>query len=354
MAKYIFLDTNIYLHYKPVEQLDLERFGNECVLVVPRVILGEINKHKDTHASDSIRKRARSICRRIHAWDDAKAVSDRLGFEFCIAIPRPDQHNLEPSSSDDQFLSVILDYNAAVDDKLLISNDSNLCLTAKHLGIHVHEIEDKYRLPSAIDPVEQENQRLKQEVDLLKNARPRLEIGLISNQDSRQIEPNPIFRLRKPKEELTDAEINEAMQNIRNKVDEKRRAYSGQPLLYLHASMLSREDIETFHEQLADYPEQYMQYLLAKRDHLKKRIIKFIIGITNVGTSPAQNVDIYLHFPDGFDIYEEEDMPQSPQPPQLPDEPVSKVQRMLGQMSLGINRFNPIVRSRPRVGGNSS
>ena len=57
-------------------------------------------------------------------------------------------------------------------------------------------------------------------------------------------------------------------------------------------------------------------------------MFRFTIGIANVGTAPAQNVDIYLYFPDGFELYEEKDIPSVPEEPHLPEKPMSAIERL--------------------------
>jgi hypothetical protein len=324
MTKYIFLDTNIYLHYKPVEQLSLERFGTDCTLVVPRVILGELNKHKDTHSSQNIRNRARSVCKIINQWSVAKSVSGVFGFEFGIKTSSPQDHGLDSSSCDDRFLSDILEHPAALADKLLITNDSNLCLTAKHLGITVEELDDQFKLPIEPDPLEQENARLRRELDQLKNARPQLKIGLISDKSNLEVDANPVFLLEPDKTELTNEEIDRQVEEIRRSLGGKYitpQQDHNSPMALLEIMRVSTEDISKYHRRLDEYPAVYRKYLLKLREFKCKPKCKFTIGIYNSGTAPAQNVDIYLHFPDGFELFEEEDVPHEPREPELPQKP---------------------------------
>lgn len=330
MGKYLFLDTNIYLHYKPVDELGLKRFGEGCTLVVPRVILEELNKHKDSHSSKTIRDRARNVCKSIHEWDDSKSVSDTLAFEFDIKTPSPQQHGLDPSSCDDRFLSGILEHPAPLADKVLLSNDSNLCLTAKHLGIVVDEIDECFKLTAELDPVEKEAHRLKRELDQLKNARPRLEIGLTVDGSPLDVEANPVFPLRPRKSGLSDEEIERQVEEVRSSLREKYTFFRPKTSLAMPLAMgISSKEISSYRQQLDGYPDIYRKYLQARRSFLRQPMFRFTIGIANAGTAPAQDVDIYLHFPDGFGLFEEKNIPSEPPEPPLPQKPMSEMERIL-------------------------
>ncbi len=326
MGKYVFLETNIFLHYKPVNQLELERFGEGCTLVVPRVILGELNKHKDSHSLKTIRNRARAACKSIHAWSDSKSVSDTLAFEFNIKTSSPEEHGLDPQSKDDRFLSDILEHSADLADKILLSNDSNLYLTAKHLDISVEEIDERFRLPAEPDTVEKENRRLKREIDQLRNARPRLEIGLVGDESRLDVNANPVFPLHKGGSELTDEEIERQVEAKCRSLRGKYISLSSQQGSTTVLGMgVSARDIEFHNQELDAYPDKYRLYLQERREFLTHPFFRFTIAIANVGTAPAKNVDISLHFSDGFELFEEGNLPSAPREPNLPKKPLSAV-----------------------------
>lgn len=69
-VKVLFLDTNVYLHCRSVEEIDwLQLIGADSVeIVVPRVTLHELDKQKNSHASSKLRERARSVLKKLEAW----------------------------------------------------------------------------------------------------------------------------------------------------------------------------------------------------------------------------------------------------------------------------------------------
>ena len=59
MHKKVYLDTNIFLHYQPFDQINWPEVSNadSVIIVFPPVIIRELNTHKDTHPLPHIKKR---------------------------------------------------------------------------------------------------------------------------------------------------------------------------------------------------------------------------------------------------------------------------------------------------------
>ena len=323
MAKYLFFDTNIFLHYQDVEKLKLEQqYGKDIILVVPRVILGELNKHKDSHKFAKIQKRARSVCKKIQAWDESGQVTNSIQFRFVVKASDPKKHDLNPDSVDDRFLADILEFDAPQEDKILVAADMNMILTARHLGIITEEIDENFKLPSNLDPLEKENRELQRKLNRLQNALPKLEVGLIVPENDSDVEPNPVFQISKP-ELISDAEIEDGVSHL--KLERFTPTENASPIAYFG---ISQEEIGQYHEKLSHYPDRYKQYLYELREHQKRCGIYFQIAIINNGTAPAENVDVSFRFPDGFDMYLEDDLPDSPCKPDLPQKPMTMAERL--------------------------
>lgn len=67
--KVLFLDTNIYLHCRLVEEINWPQpVGADSVeIVVPRVTLHELDKQKNINASSKIRERVRSVLQKLES-----------------------------------------------------------------------------------------------------------------------------------------------------------------------------------------------------------------------------------------------------------------------------------------------
>ena len=71
MEKVVFLDTNCYMHYRPIEEIDWEAVlgGSPVRIVLPRVVMNELDKHKDSHPQSKMKERVRRTLRHIEEWE---------------------------------------------------------------------------------------------------------------------------------------------------------------------------------------------------------------------------------------------------------------------------------------------
>ena len=67
MSKIVFLDTNVYLHCQPFYQVNwLDIVGAKAVtIVLPPIIIRELNKHKDTSSRPRVRRRAGATLKKL-------------------------------------------------------------------------------------------------------------------------------------------------------------------------------------------------------------------------------------------------------------------------------------------------
>jgi hypothetical protein len=102
-------------------------------------------------------------------------------------------------------------------------------------------------------------------------------------------------------------------------------------------SRISREEYDRYNEGVDAFLLGYEIYLREAwaANLLGKRTINFQIEIANSGTSPADDVDVHLHFPDGFTLSTEG--PELPEPPRPPHPPMTASQML--SASLGYSRM---------------
>ena len=92
---YIFLDTMVYLQIKAFDDIDWRKLLEaEWVTIINLpIIIGEIDKHKDTHSNQKIRKRSKSIGKIFHALfeSDLEAVlHDHVTIKYEAIEPKID------------------------------------------------------------------------------------------------------------------------------------------------------------------------------------------------------------------------------------------------------------------------
>ena len=131
--KTIFLDTNIFLHYEPFDQIKwLEIVQAEsATILIPPVTIRELNKHKDYHSQPRVRNRAGEVLKRLLALFESPAgtsLRDNINIVFEDRDPVIDfaAHQLSPDIQDDHLIASILMYQneAAGTETVLVTSDA--------------------------------------------------------------------------------------------------------------------------------------------------------------------------------------------------------------------------------------
>lgn len=88
---------------------------------------------------------------------------------------------------------------------------------------------------------------------------------------------------------------------------------------------ISEEDKIKYNQELQTYIGSYEYYLHDLYDYhiMKSLTTEFEFELNNDGTVPAEEIDIYFHFPDGFKLYGSKSYPAEPEIPREPYKPRS-------------------------------
>jgi hypothetical protein len=65
------------------------------------------------------------------------------------------------------------------------------------------------------------------------------------------------------------------------------------------------------------------------------------IILVNEGSSPADDVDIFMHFPDGFELFEEDDYDKEPEAPKPPRKPKSILEQATAGFPMDHHLYSP-------------
>jgi hypothetical protein len=336
----------VYLHYRSLEDLDLPALlsAESVTVVVPRITLRELDKHKNTHQLSRIRDRARRILQKIEKWT-AGSTPIRPGVvaEFYPGTPSINyaEHGLNPEWSDDVLIASVLQYKQAHADEtvVLITQDSGPTLTASHLNITVLQLPEEYRLAPESDPLEIENQELSKALARLQNALPQLLVCFAGSED-------PITFARfavSPPPVSMEAEIAKTLADLKSKLP-KRYPPPAAPVTEPHAlgeiqTLLSNllsihpippDEYERYNREVEAFLVKYENYMRATWavNAAARCSIQFQIEIRNIGTAPADDVDVELHFPNGFRLFSKDELPDAPEEPRPPRQPRTKTEMM--------------------------
>lgn len=330
-----FLDTMIFLHFQPFDQLDWTSILNakHVTIVIPPIILRELNKHKDNHPLSKIRDRAQRVIGRVlELFKDAYTANVRRGIDVMHEPVEPkldfEAHNLDPKSGDDVLLAAVLYATIERPDTnvVIVTDDPNLILKSRQYGIATLRLSKDFKLPDVLDGYQREIQELERTVQELKNRSPLLRLGFDTGSD------HVTFTLIRPSV-TTEEEIEQAVRELQDQYPkmpvpdpgpvEKSPPKKGVSLLEL-AKLFEAFGGYTVQERV-DYNAKLDKFFSAYRDYLRRnseyldikaRTIALDILVHNEGTAPGEDLDIHMHFPDGFSLATDDvKRPTKPRPP---------------------------------------
>ncbi len=181
---YCFLDTNIFLEFKPITEIPWCKAldSAKVSLVVTSVVVRELDKHK-TNPSKRKQKRAKAALTFLENADVSGNHELCQNVSLHFERPEPNQdtldaNNLSTSVPDDILIAKAIECAALNQSHTVavVSGDFGVRLKARGVNLCV-PILDEFRLDPETDPLVKENQELRNELQNLRNARPKLEFG---------------------------------------------------------------------------------------------------------------------------------------------------------------------------------
>lgn len=136
--KYLFLDTNIYLHYQDFLQIPWNKvleIDEECTVVVVPKVHAELDEKKDS-AKGRIQRRAKKISSKLYDIL-MKHETTKIPVVRCKA-PNPteeDKRMLDLSRSDNVIILSAIKSGWNNEDIVIISADKNIQFTAEDFGL---------------------------------------------------------------------------------------------------------------------------------------------------------------------------------------------------------------------------
>lgn len=344
--QFMFLDTNIFIHFVDFEQIDWKKISgstDEVVLMIAPIVLEELDRHK-YNKNKRIAQKVKKLLPKLE-----NAISDQSSYKYEVRllINRPKdalflENSLDKSVQDDHLLASFIEFRqqlAETDKAFFITHDVGPRLKAKSLSIDVIPMDDKYLLPNEPDEFEIENKALQKELSALRHRAPKVAFTFFDQSvlktyrrnklpDSKDafIE-NELKFVQADYPYLTYQSVNEHITN---------NPLSGlfsSPLFAIPQSEIDdyNRDLDVFFKKYEDYAEDLYEEGVFKNNAIK---IEFRIG--NSGTAPAEDIDVDIHFPDGFDLLMESDFPKrktKPNPPSKPNRGIGNFRMPLSPTS---------------------
>ncbi|PYK00858.1 MAG: hypothetical protein DME23_05885 [Verrucomicrobia bacterium] len=365
---YLFVDTNVLLHYRRLEEIDwltLSKSGEVVIVLCPAVIR-ELDHHKVTHPQNKFRKRAQEIITSLHSrlsGVDADVIRDGVRLEFLAEDPDLDfgAHKLRPELTDDWMIAsgIVWKQKHPNDETRIVSADLGISIKARVSGIPVFAPLETDKLAEELDSDEKRLMQLQKELAEIRNTLPSLSLCFWREPQGQNFVR---FCIQSPV--TYDAEsVAEELARIRSKhpllpPPDKRGRVRLSELERIKQQLsgelslpITQEDADRYNSSLGKFYQSYEAYLRNLHDHRNKELLKIVFetGLENGGSAPAEDVDIHLHFPDGFQLFDGDDLvPEAPEPPSPPNRPGT-----FGFGDFGLRAFQNIRLAQsviPRVG----
>jgi rRNA-processing protein FCF1 len=343
-----YLDTNTFLHYQLFTEVDwCEELKSSCVvLIVCSAVLSELDKKKFSDSDSRIRNRAKKVISKLSEIASQNEVRTNVQLLFLTNEPKIqwEHEGLDPGIIDDRIIGTILSEEGTKRGAVLMTADLGLRLKAQARGIQCHTLSEQMMLPTKT-PEEEEIGKLRERLQRFEHRLPKLSLKLLSQG---KIADFAEFSLKKLAP-LTQADIEAEVAKIRNQqqkfVPPSRGV--GAVLASLSAGF-PQSEIDRYNKEIEEYAKQVRDYLKGKWVHreLLSRTLRLRFALVNNGSSPGEDIDIFLHFPDGFKLVDNEGLPKGPTAPQQPTPPRTMIEMFqdMGRLNIPyLPRISPSV-----------
>lgn len=321
-----FLDTNSLIHFKMFSEINwLKELSSKNIdLIICPTVLQELDRMKFAELDIDIRNRCKKIIAKLSEYQNGSIVRNNVKIFFIEKEPKInwDIEGLSPNIPDDRILGSISEF-VSDKDSVLISSDLGLKLKAKARNIKTHSLNDNLLIKVKKDDKEKELIKLKQKIIYLEKRLPKLSLKIIENESSSEFIKFS-FDIVKPYDPTeSDNIINQMKETLKyNPPKSDNNIYSG---LLAQFSIPSDDEVVRYNKNVEKYLKDLKKYYHEVWNHkdIFSRIFEINLILINDGSEPAVDIDIFLHFPDGFEMFEKDGMPSKPQKPEEPARPRS-------------------------------
>ncbi len=326
----IFIDTNILIKFKPITEIDWKKFvGDDVEIIITPIVISELD-NKKIHSNQKIREKARKSIQLIEKIRNSiDRILERTTKITFINEPLDEiftSNRLNDQKADDRIIASVIETKLNKEKVILISDDTSLRTRANEFyNIEVLNLPEAFEINIIEDEKNIKIKVLENAIKDLKNKEPKLSITFpnnaltkvcfIKNKDNKReeyIESNMknVYD-RYPKEVYKDTSIKSGSEFIAGLLTNSIVLNFGKP---------TEEDVIEYNKKLDDFYSNYKRHLSDHFDYNNDRnligSISFIVH--NTGTQPADDIRIFLHFPDGFNVLEEHELPRKPVAPSAP------------------------------------
>ena len=290
---YLFADTNLFLHYKPLDQIDWSKLGDfdSIEVVVCPPVQREIDTLKggrEGRRSERARRTA-SILLEIaqHGPQQQRTASPNVMLDLYVTSqPKQDlADKLDYSQNDDRLIGHLAQFieDNPSSDAHLLTRDSGPVLKAKNLGIPYKIIPDEWLLPPEPDDRDRKIQQLTRQLEESQAQEPKFNFSC-----------DQMSADRPGKVEITYGVFQTLTPRERDQLSERlRKRY---PPTVVNPNRISAEAISNYTER--DYPAWISEcrkrmdgvHSVVQEEHCPE----LTVSIQNIGSRPARDALIEI------------------------------------------------------------
>jgi hypothetical protein len=308
--KFAFVDTSIFLHYRPFDELDwLSLLGAKSVtLVTAPITVTELDQKKDD-SKTKLRERAASVLKKLEMlWSAGGDSEVRPGVKIRLLHAEPaidyTARHLDYRSQDDRLLASVLEFRDSHPGATvaIVTGDFGLRVKGRAHDLEVASLPEELKLSDEPDPDEKRIKELEREIRELKHAMPKLHVAFRDGGNLLEVTLRPPLM-------FSDEEIRAEKKLIRLKhkkigPEPETPGVPGVQEMFARLFPPSKEAVDRYNDDLDKFYANYDRWLSSKgyRENLLRRTVRLELILENVGTAPANDIHIFLHFPDGFEL----------------------------------------------------
>jgi hypothetical protein len=308
METFAFYDTNVLLHFEFFDQVDWHRIlgVDEVTLVFAPVTLSEVDRH-GWSGSRRERTRAKAIVKKVLALGlSTIPVRLRPGVWVVALDSEPAdsvyaKHRLQTQSADDRLIASFVSFREVhPDDRVLIlSADAGLHTKARSRRIEAVVPPDRLALPDEPDDVDRGLQKARRELAEAKRAMPDLNLTFGGRSTHARFD----VQLVRTFDDTTLGQLQEAWRKRYPHIEPTPQSlldpFGGEirfPSFEGLPGYTSPEQAQKYNADVDQLRAIYEAYLKLWPSEINRRLrtLKFTLVLENIGTAPADDVDVEL------------------------------------------------------------
>ena len=309
------IDTNVYIYFRLFTDCDWKKLleCDDLTLLITPTIIGEIDKLKNDSRKFA-NKRARELGAIFDKIDSGSSTAFGIKIDFPEQSIRDfdwDAYNLDKSRSDDNIIAELLSINDLNNKICIVTEDSLMKRKAKARKITPITPPEEWRREQK-DPRDKKIAELQA---LIEQKIPEVKLRLLDRNENKGKDTLELI-IEIPEIKLIDDkyienELSQIKREIKDRLNE--RSYF----------LLSSGTIKRYEDKLRAYPQECEEYFKECNRIILERSFSINISfiLENLGNIPADDLDIWINFPNGLKVFEE--LPEFPDMPGMPSCPSS-------------------------------